>query len=378
MRCKEKINRCINWIKVNRSDLIIYAAYFCTAIGLLVLICFLILINKTYDIGGEVTPDEMAQTGQVGDFIGGVIGSIWALAGVFLYFSALKLQQKEMKSQRLEMIENQKLLDQQLFETTFFNLLKAQENIRENICAYFFWINIKKDIINEKRIEKKGVNFFGLSQFFLKHLYDLISRCDLINGYTLESLQDQLHCFMTARDFNEESYFEDELELEDYKIWIIDQYVGMKFNIQSVDFSKIKKELNEFKKCAYIYWLFYSQYDFCLGHYCRHFYNLVKYLDDYNNQLLSKTNRDDQENIKQIEHKIKGYLSFIQSSLSSPELVILYYNMLLFPKAEVLYAKYNIFENLHIESLIRKEHALFFQNIKLKSENDLRKFFFED
>lgn len=168
MKCKEKINRCINWIKVNRSDLIIYAAYFCTAIGLLVLICFLLLINETYDIGGEVTPDEMAQTGQVGDFIGGVIGSIWALAGVFLYFSALKLQQKEMKSQRLEMIENQKLLDQQLFETTFFNLLKVQENIRENIRAYFFWIKIKKDIINEERFEKKGVNFFGLSQFFFK------------------------------------------------------------------------------------------------------------------------------------------------------------------------------------------------------------------
>lgn len=375
MKCKEKINRCINWIKVNRSDLIIYAAYFCTAIGLLVLICFLLLINETYDIGGEVTPDEMAQTGQVGDFIGGVIGSIWALAGVFLYFSALKLQQKEMKSQRLEMIENQKLLDQQLFETTFFNLLKVQENIRENIRAYFFWIKIKKDIINEERFEKKGVNFFGLSQFFLKHLYGLISRCDSINGYTLESLQDQLHCFMTTRDFNEDSYFEDELELEDYKIWIIDQYVGMKFNIQSVDFSKIKKEASELKKCAYIYWLLYSQYDFCLGHYCRHFYNLVKYLDDYNNQLLSKTNRDDQENIKQIEHKINGYLSFIQSSLSSPELVILYYNMLLFPKAEVLYVKYNIFENLHIESLIREEHASFFPNIKLKSENDLRKFF---
>ena len=136
----------INWIKRN---LILSIAYVCVGIGLFVLGKFLYHIDETYNIGGNLTPEEMAQTGQVGDFIGGVIGSIWALAGVFLYFSALKLQQQELKSQREEMTSSQRLLDQQMFEGTFFNLLKAQENIRNSIHAYFFWINID----NYSRIE---------------------------------------------------------------------------------------------------------------------------------------------------------------------------------------------------------------------------------
>lgn len=138
----------INWIKRN---LILSIAYVCVGIGLFVLGKFLYHIDETYNIGGNLTPEEMAQTGQVGDFIGGVIGSIWALAGVFLYFSALKLQQQELKSQREEMTSSQRLLDQQMFEGTFFNLLKAQENIRNSIHAYFFWINID----NYSRIEEK-------------------------------------------------------------------------------------------------------------------------------------------------------------------------------------------------------------------------------
>lgn len=47
-----------------------------------------------------------------------------------------------------------------MFEGTFFNLLKAQENIRNSIHAYFFWINIDNySRIEEKKEEKHGVNF---------------------------------------------------------------------------------------------------------------------------------------------------------------------------------------------------------------------------
>ena len=62
----------INWIKRN---LILSIAYVCVGIGLFVLGKFLYHIDETYNIGGNLTPEEMAQTGQVGDFIGGVIGA---------------------------------------------------------------------------------------------------------------------------------------------------------------------------------------------------------------------------------------------------------------------------------------------------------------
>ena len=117
----------------------------------------------------------MAQTGQVGDFIGGVIGSVWALAGVFLYFSALKLQQQELKSQREEMATSQKLLDQQLFEGTFFNLLKAQENIRDNIKAQFPKIEFKAFSLSVSQYEVYGINFFNTARKEYQAIYNFVA-----------------------------------------------------------------------------------------------------------------------------------------------------------------------------------------------------------
>ncbi len=366
----------INWIKQNP---ILFIAYVCVGIGLFVLGKFLYLISETYNIGGNLTPEEMAQTGQVGDFIGGVIGSIWALAGVFLYFSALKLQQQELKSQREEMATSQKLLDQQLFEGTFFNLLKAQENIRNGIHAYFLWINIDNySRIEERKEEKHGVNFFAFAKSQLDHLYHLISNYDLVYC-TLESLQENLDNFNRSHDFNENTYFYDMQELYELKLWTRLQYLSIRYPIDINYFNQKRRKEDVIKKVTYIYWLFYSRYEFCLSHYCRHFYNLVKFLDDYNNKLLSEVGEDEQEKRSDIEHKINNYLSFIQSSMSSSELVALYYNMLLFPKANALYAKYNVFENLNVENLIDKSHATFFPNIRLKSEDDLKsRFLTED
>ena len=63
-------------------------AYIITIVGFIVMGIFLYHMSFTFVIGGKLSNEEMAATGQVGDFMGGVIGSIWALAGVFLYFFA--------------------------------------------------------------------------------------------------------------------------------------------------------------------------------------------------------------------------------------------------------------------------------------------------
>lgn len=71
-----------------------HVAYICTIIGLIISIVFICVIWSQYSIGGDLDADDMAQTGQVGDFIGGIVGSIWALAGVFLYFPLFDYKQK--------------------------------------------------------------------------------------------------------------------------------------------------------------------------------------------------------------------------------------------------------------------------------------------
>lgn len=58
----------------------------------------MINLSKEYTVSGaEIILDK---TGQVGDFIGGVIGSIWALTGVLLFYAALRIQTKELAENR--------------------------------------------------------------------------------------------------------------------------------------------------------------------------------------------------------------------------------------------------------------------------------------
>lgn len=94
---------------------------------------------------------------EIGDFTGGVVNAFWALAGLFFIYVAflgqqkqikqqqteirinreelelnreeLKLTREELKGQKEQMIEQNKILAQQRFETTFFNMLTLYESM---------------------------------------------------------------------------------------------------------------------------------------------------------------------------------------------------------------------------------------------------------
>lgn len=93
---------------------------------------------------------------ELGSFIGGLVGSIWSLAGLFFVYVAFLGQRQqilnqelellynqaeliatreELKGQKEQMIEQNKTLKQQQFENTFFNLynryIKALENLNQ-------------------------------------------------------------------------------------------------------------------------------------------------------------------------------------------------------------------------------------------------------
>tara|TARA_B100000508_G_scaffold141096_1_gene146793 strand:- start:2759 stop:3871 length:1113 start_codon:yes stop_codon:yes gene_type:complete len=88
-------------------------------------------------ISEEIQSDKV---GQFGDFVGGVVGSIWALAGVILFYSALTLQRKEFRLQRRELKETRDVFQKQSDnfktqqrENTFFNLLENHRNLVNSI-----------------------------------------------------------------------------------------------------------------------------------------------------------------------------------------------------------------------------------------------------
>ena len=127
------------------------------AISLVVIIIPLIVFflwqeNLTSD--GKISHDKF---GTFVDFVGGIVGSIWSLCGVILFYLALKSQRKDFKNNRKAVkkqiesltvqieefklqrdelketrevfIEQSKTLKQQRFESTFFSLIELYNKI---------------------------------------------------------------------------------------------------------------------------------------------------------------------------------------------------------------------------------------------------------
>ncbi|TRX51759.1 hypothetical protein FNH22_23655 [Fulvivirga sp. M361] len=106
------------------------------ASGIAVVYLFFYALNKN-----DPTFWQNIQTlGTAGEFLGGTVGSIWALAGVILFFLALIYQKRELVLQREELKESRKIMENQSatiaiqqFENTFFQLLNFHINASNTI-----------------------------------------------------------------------------------------------------------------------------------------------------------------------------------------------------------------------------------------------------
>lgn len=108
------------------------------------------------NFGGFTTTIDSDKLDHFGSFIGGLVGAIWSLASfILLYVSlqqqkedvrltneALTLQIEEFKQQKVELEgtkialeEQSKTQELQRFESTFFNLLRLHQNIRDEISV---------------------------------------------------------------------------------------------------------------------------------------------------------------------------------------------------------------------------------------------------
>ena len=97
---------------------------------------------------------EKIKINELGDFLAGGVAPIWALAGLFFIYTAFLSQKQQLINQQIELLYNQaevratreelrgqkeqmirqnQLLQQQQFETTFFNLLNLLNEITANI-----------------------------------------------------------------------------------------------------------------------------------------------------------------------------------------------------------------------------------------------------
>jgi hypothetical protein len=117
--------------------------------GVIFFIALVWYLSSTYfEFFAKLDPDLAAKAG---DFLGGIVGSLWALAGVLLVYSALQAQRRDfrinlesLKNQIQEYKEQKEVLEEQSetmriqrFENGFYQLLSYHHNIGNSVSLSF-------------------------------------------------------------------------------------------------------------------------------------------------------------------------------------------------------------------------------------------------
>ena len=142
-----------------------FSALFCVFAGFGIII----FITITFQKMDFTSAESLQRLSMLGEFLGGAVGSIWALAGVILFFLALIYQRRELALQRDELLETRQILSNQSktieiqqFENTFFQLLEfhleAAKRIETSEGGNGFdkmFADFKKAVGDVKRKRKK-------------------------------------------------------------------------------------------------------------------------------------------------------------------------------------------------------------------------------
>lgn len=127
------------------------------------------LIGLGFFIDGHID-SGITDKNELGDYIGGVSGSLWSFAGVLLVAVAFIYQQIQIEFQKLEIKEAREDSRKQYFENTFFNLLNLHHRILSNIdiasggikttgsdCFISFYSNLRS-AYNNTEVKEDEIN----------------------------------------------------------------------------------------------------------------------------------------------------------------------------------------------------------------------------
>ncbi|KQN32370.1 hypothetical protein ASE92_17340 [Pedobacter sp. Leaf41] len=281
-----------------------YVTYIFGFIGLLLLIAFILKVWQD----GKISPLgnlDLAYTKILGESAQ-ILSITWSIIGVLLIVLTLNIQKDQFT-------DNQRFIEKQQFETTFFNMLNVLHNIKLSMK--------KKVIINFIEEHPEGQNFID---------------------YAIEELSKEYNSVYGA--INPQS-----------QLAIIFEKIQQNKKIESLEREVIRDDINN------SYLIFYKNFHAELGHYFRYLYNLL--------QFTLKNRKPQNDHVE--------YINLIQAQLSNNELALLYYNVLsdkgLNRNKEYnffnILDEYNFFENIDQNSLIKRSHHVLYPSTKFKFLN---------
>lgn len=325
----------INILTEKNSKRLLWFGMFLFIIGIA-----LFLWQETFSLNSKINSEKIAY---FGDFIGGIIGSIWSLAGIIMFYVALTEQRKDIKInqealeaqvkalnqqikefelQRDELTETRKIFTEQSktlkiqrFENTFFQLLHLHNEIIDTLQ-----INIDKTVIEFypeiKKYEKREV---------ITELVKLL-KIEIDRAYTK---------WIKPND-NPDNDKKIEIKIINYE---------HRYNL-------LVKGYKNF---------YFKDTNQILSSYFRNVYHIFKFI--YKSNLVEKEQK-------------QFYASLLRAQLSSDELYLILYNSLVEglgkPKFLFLIKVFDIMQNFDFNLLPKKyEHKKIFEIEMSKIKNEL-------
>jgi hypothetical protein len=372
--------------------------------GVIVATIFFIGLSNKYDI----TVDEnilSADSGQVGDFIGGIVGTLFSLAGTVILILTLDNQQKSSKEEQ--------------FEKTFFEMLNIhRENVKDlNFKRYlryssdsrheefnsrryfalairdvlniyyeikFIFRNYEQDNILEEAYFEKLTNQFNKLDLKKVNIYDYsrinMAYCIFFYGVDSEGQQIleklfkgrfKLSFYKTVINYiklkpvADSEYF----EKWEYVKSIVDKnekFEVIEFITKKRVKSIVKKKYDEYYY-PHSYAFYYGGHQHRLGHYFRNLYQMVNYT----------------ERQRFLTHKQKYfYIKTLRAQMSTYEQILFFLNSLslmggvweLFPNNKDsnennnLITKYNLIKNVPDDHYKGIFYKVYYPNVQYENE----------
>lgn len=218
------------WIKAYKLELSI------AVVGLIAI--NLIFLPEAFRATNTVNPQGAAQ---LGDFVGGYVGTFFALLSVVLLTKTLKSQQ-----------ESASFLN---FETKYFELLRLH---RENV------VELEVQGISSRKLFVVLVREFRS----IHEIVAEVSKNHSLHFSQLELIQISYHCLFFGTGPNSTRMLQSYLEHKD-------EFVSTLIN--TLDNEHIKTKVQKEKRFAYVP---FEGHQSRLGHYYRHLYQAIRYVDD--------------------------------------------------------------------------------------------------
>ncbi|NWF89929.1 MAG: putative phage abortive infection protein [Ignavibacteriaceae bacterium] len=285
-------------------------------VSILLILCLPFILTRRSLFG-----IDFSNSGQIGDTIGGIIGPFIAIIAAILTFLAFWIQYQANQIQIKNFDEQRKDIQIERFQNKFYELLKLH---RENVS----------DILNGS---DKDVNYFKESFDDLKNVHSTVEKNYIENekanrgkndnnslelrekiisiAYSIFWLGIDLESRKVIHDLFKKHFdpmfiskvfesFDDLLfRYGDYKIkntaTPIIHYTDMSNNPRTIMLDRI----------------FFREHSSKMGHYFRHIFQTIKFIDGYSVNVLSQKDKYD-------------YAKNLRAQLSNYEQLLLYYNSL--------------------------------------------------